>query len=121
MFKNLFFNIFCIIYRFCLIYFIFYYIPYKYKYISILLVWRLKNIIIVRSSFNSYEGNYSLPEILELLFLMLIDHIFNVNIHIFNSSLDVIGKYLLEYDFINPYKNLMMERIIGIICLYYFL
>ena len=42
------------------------------------------------------------------------------SVHFFNSLLDSIEKYLLEYDFINPFKALMMEGIFGTIltCIY---
>ena len=36
-------------------------------------------------------------------------------IHFFNSLLDSIEKYLLEYDFVNPFKTLMLEGIFGFI------
>ena len=52
--------------------------------------------------------NHSLLDILKVIFLMIIDHIFN-------ASLDVIEKYLLEYDFMNPYLILMMEGLFGFI------
>ena len=36
-------------------------------------------------------------------------------IHFFNSLLDSIEKYLLEYNFLNPFKTLMLEGLFGII------
>ena len=120
-----------------------YYIPKSYTDVSKSLEWRLKSIIICTSAFFSYfflkfeifkhqiitiiitlisllsviiteiivytkEGEYESKYILKVLFLMLVDHIFN-------SSLDVIEKYLLEYDYMNPYQMLMFEGIFGII------
>ena len=120
-----------------------YYIPKSYTDVSKSLEWRLKSIIICASAFFSYfflkfeifkhqiitiiitlisllsviiteiivytkEGEYESKYILKVLFLMLVDHIFN-------SSLDVIEKYLLEYDYMNPYQMLMFEGIFGII------
>ena len=120
-----------------------YYIPKSYTDVSKSLEWRLKSIIICTSAFLSYfflkfeifkhqiitiiitlislisviiteiivytkEGEYESKYILKVLFLMLIDHIFN-------SGLDVIEKYLLEYDYMNPYQMLMFEGIFGFI------
>ena len=117
------------------------YIPMTYKKASISLEWRLKSIIICASALFSYyilkfpifkhqvlciiitffcllvvviteiiayyidkkESRYFF-----LLFLFFIDHIFS-------SGLDIIEKYLLEYDFINPFKMLMIEGLIGLI------
>ena len=36
-------------------------------------------------------------------------------IHFFNSLLDSIEKYLLEYDFLNPFLTLMLEGFFGTI------
>lgn len=36
-------------------------------------------------------------------------------IHFFNSLLDSIEKYLLEYDYLNPFKGLMIEGLFGMI------
>ena len=36
-------------------------------------------------------------------------------IHFFNSLLDSIEKYLLEYNYLNPFKTLMLEGLFGII------
>ena len=38
-----------------------------------------------------------------------------LGVHFFNSLLDSIEKYLLEYDFVNPFKTLMLEGIFGFI------
>jgi len=114
-----------------------YYIPEIFKNNSKSLEWRLKSIIICTSSILSYfvlefpifkhqilsiiiilicliiviiteiiNNEKSLEHTILLLLLMLINHIFN-------SGIDIIEKYLLEYDFINPFKMLMMEGIMG--------
>ena len=120
-----------------------YYIPVEFEDVSISIEWRLKSIIICFSAFLCYFSlkipvfkhqiitiitiliclliviiteiivftkvkNHSLLDILKVIFLMIIDHIFN-------ASLDVIEKYLLEYDFMNPYLILMMEGLFGFI------
>ena len=123
-----------------------YYIPDNFKDLSCSLEWRLKCIIICASAFFcyttlnfpifkhqivtliiiltcliiiigteiiAYSSNYEVYYILKVLFLMLIDHIFN-------SFLDVIEKYLLEYDFLNPFKILMLEGIMGLILSFFF-
>lgn len=43
--------------------------------------------------------------------------------HIFNSFKDIIEKYILEYDYINPFQTLMLEGAFGIIftCLLFFI
>ena len=46
-----------------------------------------------------------------LLFVILLFFI----TYFFNSFIDVIEKYLLEYDFINPFKMLMLEGLFGLI------
>ena len=107
-----------------------YYIPNTYKNVSISLQWRIKSIIIIASSifcffslkFPIYKHQiYSLIIIsITLIILIILEFIFISSVlevlqlillstidEIFNSSLDVIEKYLLEYDFINPYEMLM--------------
>ena len=120
-----------------------FYIPVKYSDVSISIEWRLKTIIICTSACLCYfslnfpifkhqvisiitiafcllivilieiiaysnSENNSIGYILKVIFLMIIDHIFN-------SGLDIIEKYLLEYDFMNPYLILMVEGIMGFI------
>ena len=36
-------------------------------------------------------------------------------IQLFNSLLDVVDKYLFEYDYINPFQCLMLERLFGLV------
>ena len=123
-----------------------YYIPDNFKDLSISLEWRLKCIIICASAFFcyttlnfpifkhqiitiiiiltcliiiigteilAYSSNHDICYILIVLLLMLIDHIFN-------SFLDVIEKYLLEYDFLNPFKIIMVRGIMGLILSFFF-
>ena len=120
-----------------------FYIPEQFQDVSKSIEWRLKSIIICSSAFFCYFSlkfpifkhqkitiitiyiclliviiteiivytgaeNHSVNYILKVIFLMIIDHIFN-------SSLDIIEKYLLEYDFMNPYLILMIEGIMGFI------
>ena len=118
-----------------------YYIPVRFKDLSISLEWRTKSVIICMSALLCYFSlkfpifKHQLITILAILFCLLIVIITELIVfiqftkhslsesskvifltiidHIFNSSLDVIEKYLLEYDFINPYLLLMMEGLFG--------
>ena len=118
-----------------------FYIPGRFNDVSISMEWRLKTIIICFSALLCYFSlkfpifkhqiitiiiiliclliviitellvftqidSHSLSYILKVIFLMIIDHMFN-------SGLDVIEKYLLEYDYMNPYLILMMEGLFG--------
>ena len=56
-----------------------------------------------------YEILY-VKKMLNIIVLVLI-----IFIHIFNSLLDSIEKYLVEYNYLNPFKTLMMEGIFGLI------
>jgi hypothetical protein len=51
---------------------------------------------------------YYQDRIFRVIFLLVINQAFN-------SGLDVIEKYLLEYDFLNPFLMLMTEGLIGLI------
>lgn len=48
-----------------------------------------------------------MKKVFPVIFLLVINQSFN-------SGLDVIEKYLLEYDFLNPFQMLMMEGLIGL-------
>jgi len=116
-----------------------YYLPGKFDDISISLEWRLKSLIICTSALFCFfilkfpifrhqkitliiilicllvvmvtemiEYHSSLAHITFILFLLTINQAFN-------SGLDVIEKYLLEYDFLNPFYMLMMEGFFGLI------
>ena len=62
-----------------------------------------------------YLGNLDkkLAILTEVFFYIFVDHLFN-------SFKDVIEKYLLEYDYVNPFQTLMVEGVFGFIftCLY---
>ena len=51
--------------------------------------------------------HYQNEKVFPVIFLLVINQSFN-------SGLDVIEKYLLEYDFLNPFQMLMMEGLIGL-------
>lgn len=113
-----------------------YYLPGKYGEISISLEWRLKGLIICISAFFCYyilkfpiyrHQKISLIIIIISLLIVIMtemieyyqDRIFPVLFFLvinqaFNSGLDVIEKYLLEYDFLNPFLMLMTEGLIGL-------
>ena len=122
-----------------------YYIPYKFNKVSISLEWRLKSIIICASSIFSYfilnipifkHQKLSIITILFCLIIVIITEmieyydkqnqsegsmyiifvliLFIINQN-FSSGFDVIEKYLLEVDHINPFKLLMLEGLIGFI------
>jgi hypothetical protein len=114
-----------------------YYLPGEYGEISISLEWRLKSFIICFSALFCYiilglpifkHQKISLIIILICLIILVVtemieyyqDRIFRVIFLLvinqaFNSGLDVIEKYLLEYDFLNPFLMLMIEGLIGLI------
>ena len=71
--------------------------------LSIILFCLISVIILEYCLQYKYVSNFSLK--LLLIFL----------IHFFNSLLDSIEKYLLEYDFLNPFKTLMLEGFFGLI------
>ena len=56
--------------------------------------------------FQDFDGERTKTEFFIGLLLVL-------GIHFFNSLLDSIEKYLFEYDFINPFQELMLEGIFG--------
>ena len=114
-----------------------YYLPGKYGEISISLEWRLKSFIICFSAFFCYFilgfpifKHQKISLIIKLICLIIlvvtemIEHYQNEKVfpvifllvinQSFNSGLDVIEKYLLEYDFLNPFQMLMMEGLIGL-------
>ena len=47
--------------------------------------------------------------------LNIIVFVLIIFVHIFNSLLDSIEKYLVEYNYLNPFKTLMMEGMFGLI------
>ena len=67
--------------------------------------------IIITISKNIFQLFYSIQNILHIS--LIIGLVF-IN-HFFTAFKDVIEKYLLEFDFINPFKMLMIEGIIGCI------
>ena len=122
-----------------------YYIPDKFKKVSKSLEWRLKSIIICISGilcffslkiplfkhqiisiiiilicllitiltemieyYNEYNQEKGLIYIIYVLFLLVINQAFI-------SGFDVIEKYFLEFNFINPFKLLMLEGIFGFV------
>ena len=119
-----------------------FYLP-KFKEISRTLEMRLSSIIIIFSAFFFIfllkfpifrHQFFSLSIIVIcLIIIIILEFIFQVLIqeksfgrfglllllifvmHFFDSLLDSIEKYLLEYDFLNPFKTLMMEGIFGTI------
>ena len=69
--------------------------------------------------FSEYYFVYYLGKNDQIHYLLLLAFI----CQIFNSFLDLVEKYLLEYDFVNPFKMLMIEGFFGsiITTAYYFL
>ena len=65
-------------------------------------------IIIIEYFYQIYHQDKNLKEFGFILLLIFL-------IHFFNSLLDSIEKYLLEYDFLNPFKTLMIEGLFGTI------
>ena len=124
-----------------------YYIPSQFDEVSISIDIRLRSILILCSAFCCYfilkfpifrHQIFSLIIILICLIIVILSEYFfvyylgeNKEINrllllaficqIFNSFLDLVEKYLLEYDFVNPFKMLMIEGLFGSILttLYY--
>jgi hypothetical protein len=126
-----------------------YHIPSKFDDASISIDIRLRSILILCSAFCCYfilkfpifrHQIFSLIIILICLIIVIFSEYYFVYYlgkndqihyllflaficHIFNSFLDLVEKYLLEYDFVNPFKMLMVEGLFGSIITtsYYFL
>jgi hypothetical protein len=79
---------------------------FKHQIITIIIISVCLIIVIATEIIYYYHDSRILSDY-SILVLMIIDHIFN-------SSIDIIEKYLLEYDFINPYLMLMLEGIFGL-------
>lgn len=77
---------------------------YKHQIFTLIIIFTCL-IIIIASDFY-FQENY---------FLTNLAIIFNFVSYFFNSCLDVTEKYLLEYDYLNPFKVIMLEGIIGLI------
>lgn len=121
-----------------------YYLPKQYKYISQSLNIRLRSILTISSALCCYfllripifkHQKFSLVIIFICLIIVIFsefvfeqDHIMmsifslilNCFVYFLNSCLEVTEKYLLEHNFINPFKMIMLEGIIGFIftCLF---
>ena len=126
-----------------------YHIPSIFDDVSISIDIRLRSILILCSALCCYfilkfpifrHQIFSLIIILICLIIVIVSEYYfvyylgsNDRIHyllllaficqIFNSFLDLVEKYLLEYDFVNPFKMLMIEGFFGsiITTAYYFL
>jgi len=82
---------------------------YKHHIFSLLII--LACLIIIGISeyfFQHFDNKRTETDFFQALFSVL-------GVHFFNSLLDSIEKYLLEYDFVNPFKTLMLEGIFGTI------
>ena len=125
-----------------------YYIPSHIDDVSISIDIRLRSVLILCSAFCCYfilkfpifrHQIFSLIIILVCLIIVLFSEYYFIyylgndgeihyllllafTCHIFNSFLDLVEKYLLEYDFVNPFKMLMIEGLFGSILTtsYYF-
>ena len=114
-----------------------YYLPGFYKFVSVTLIIRLRSTLTICSAFLCYfllkmpiyrHHIFSLIIIIICLIIIIFTEyiyeriiylysalLFNFFVYFFNSCLDVSEKYLLEYNYINPFKLLMLEGIIGFI------
>ena len=80
---------------------------YKHHIFSLLII--LACLIIIGISeyfFQHFDEKRTEKDYFKALFSIL-------GVHFFNSLLDSIEKYLLEYDFVNPFKTLMLEGAFG--------
>ena len=89
---------------------------FRHQYFSLLII-GICLIIVIISEFFFQEINFFLTYDLFIAALLVI-----FSIHLFNSFLDSIEKYLFEYDYFNPFKTLMWEGIfgLGITLIYHF-
>ena len=114
-----------------------YYLPRYYKSVSISLTERLRSALTICSAILCYflfrmpiykHQKFSLIIISICLIIIVITEyiyeklqhlnlalLFNFSLYFFNSCLDVSEKYLLEYNYINPFNLLMYEGIFGLI------
>ena len=82
---------------------------YKHHIFSLLIILACLIIIGISEYFFQYFDNKRTKEdFFQVLFSVL-------GVHFFNSLLDSLDKYLLEYDFVNPFQALMFEGGFGII------
>jgi len=82
---------------------------YKHQIFSLLII--LTCLIIIGISeyfFQHFDDERTGKDFFATFFLILL-------VHFFNSLLDSIEKYLIEYDFVDPFKALMFEGLFGII------
>ena len=87
---------------------------FKHQKFSLIIIFICLIILIISEYyFVCFLGRNSARSLTYLLFLNFINNIFN-------SFLDIIEKYLLEYDFVNPFKMLMIEGIIGFILSFFY-
>jgi hypothetical protein len=80
---------------------------YKHQIFSLLII--LVCLIIIGISeyfFQYFDDKRTVKEYFQALFSVL-------GVHFFNSLLDSVEKYLLEYDFVNPFQTLMFEGAFG--------
>ena len=82
---------------------------YKHHIFSLVIIF-ISLIIIIISDFvyNYIPNNSNIYDFIYVLILIFVSHFFN-------STKDIIEKYLLQYDFINPFQMLMIEGIFGLI------
>jgi hypothetical protein len=114
-----------------------YYLPGFYKFVSVTLIIRLRSTLTICSAFLCYfllkmpiYRHHIFSLIIIIICLIIINFteyiyeriiylysalLFKFFVYFFNSCLDVSEKYLLEYNYINPFKLLMLEGIIGLI------
>ena len=81
----------------------------KHQYFSLVII-SISLVLTIITEFIFQDINIFLTYIdFLLLFLVLF------LIQLFNSLLDVVDKYLFEYDYINPFKCLMLEGLFGLV------
>lgn len=78
---------------------------YKHQIFTLIIIF-ICLVIIITSDFYFQNNN---------IIIIIFGIIFNFVSYFFNSCLDVTEKYLLEYDYLNPFKIIMLEGIIGLI------
>lgn len=82
---------------------------YKHQIISLLII----NICLITIIIIEYYQNSEFFILTKILLFIISDHLFN-------SFKDIIEKYILDYDFVNPFQTLMIEGAFGFIFSFFF-
>ena len=79
---------------------------FKHQIFSLFIIFICLIIIVISECFQHFNNESTRNE-------FFIEFLLVLGVHFFNSLIDSIEKYLLEFDFVNPFYALMLEGIIG--------